>query len=226
MRRQFVAVMLLSCVAIVTSGCVARQRIIRNFPDYGYAKQAGTELHDAEWLTKYHQFVAADHTDAEKQAYRNRIIDQYIAVINAEFHGYEATLYNTRAGMNVAGDLASLGLTSAAGLTGTADTKALLAVIATGTSGAKSSIEKNFFDEQSRDALVTKMQALRDTKLASIEDSELKTVDVYTLEKAMIDLQEYFHSGTLIAALQKINQESGAQSQKAESARAAVAEKK
>ena len=112
-------------------------------------------------------------SDAEKQskvARRNQILQELITLVDENYSVFEDKYYGSDASVNFAGDVANLGLTGVSSVTGTAHLKSVLSAIATGTTGIKTSYQKNFFDQQTRSAVVQKMRAGRATQLALIQD--------------------------------------------------------
>jgi hypothetical protein len=105
-----------------------------------------------------------------------------------------------------------------ASVTGTAHLKSVLSAIATGVTGIKTSYEKNFFDQQTRSAIVQKMRALRAEQLALLEDeNHMKAgLSEYDLQGGINDVNRYYDAGTVIAALQSIAESAGTQTTKAQ----------
>jgi hypothetical protein len=95
--------------------------------------------------------------------------------------------------------------------------KSVLSAIASGTTGIKTSYLKNFYDQQTRAAVVQKMRALRATQLATIaDDGHMKAgPSNYGLEAGLSDLAAYYSAGTIIGALQGIAETAGADQAKA-----------
>lgn len=168
-------------------------------------------------------------SDAEKQAKvarRNQILQELIFLIDQNYSVFESKYYGSDASVNFAGDVVNLGLTGVSSVTGTAHLKSVLSAIATGTTGIKTSYEKNFYDQQTRSAVVQKMRAGRATQLALIQDQNHMKAPVvcpaagcpaiagvavtpYSLETGMSDIDTYFEAGTVIGALQAIATSAG-----------------
>jgi hypothetical protein len=195
-----------------------------------------TLLKDYNDLTKWPQ-----GTDAERQAKvarRNQILQELIALINQNYSIFEDKYYGSDASVSFGGDVANLGLTGVASVTGTAHLKSILSAIATGTTGIKTSYEKNFFDQQTRAAVVQKMRAGRASQLALIQDQNHMKAPVicdpdpdkgcpmvtvtgadgkpaqaavapYSLETGLSDVEQYYQAGTIIGALQAIATSAG-----------------
>jgi len=165
-----------------------------------------------------------ESTNAQRQAKaarRNQILQELIALIDQNYSDFEAKYYGSDATVNFGGDLVNLGLTGVSSVTGTAHLKSVLSAIATGTTGIKTSYEKNFFDQQTRSAVVQKMRAGRATQLALIQDQNHMKAPVvcpaagcpaaggaavtpYSLETGLSDIDAYYQAGTVIGALQAI----------------------
>jgi hypothetical protein len=103
---------------------------------------------------------------------RNQILIELVALIDQNYSVFEDRYYGSEALVNFGGDVANLGLTGVSSVTGTAHLKSVLSAIATGTTGIKTSYEKNFFDQQTRSAVVQQMRAGRATQLALIQDQD------------------------------------------------------
>jgi len=157
---------------------------------------------------------------------RNQILQELITLIDENYSVFEDKYYGSDAMVNFAGDAVNLGLTGVSAVTGTAHLKAVLSAIATGTTGIKTSYQKNFFDQQTRSAVVQKMRAGRATQLALIQDQNHMKAPVvcpaagcpvvggaavapYSLETGLSDLAAYYDAGTIIGALQAIAASAG-----------------
>lgn len=165
-----------------------------------------------------------EDTDTQRRSKvdrRNQILREYIWLIDQNYDTFEARYYGEEAAVNWAGDLVNLGLTGVASVTGTAQLKSVLSLIATGTTGIKTSYEKNFFDQQTRAAIVQKMRALRATELAILnDDKHMKAGLEYSLADGINDATYYYDQGTVIAALQSISENAGVQTRLATEKRA------
>jgi len=157
---------------------------------------------------------------------RNQVLTELIALIDQNYSTFEDRYYGSDASVNFAGDVVNLGLTGVSSVTGTAHLKSVLSAIATGTTGIKTSYQKNFFDQQTRSAVVQKMRANRVTQLALIQDQNHMKAPVvcppdgcpnvggvpvapYSLETGLSDVEQYYQAGTIIGALQAIATSAG-----------------
>jgi hypothetical protein len=88
-----------------------------------------------------------------------------------------------------------------------------LSAIATGTTGIDASYQKNYFDQQTRSAVVQTMRASRATELATLNDANhMKAgISAYSLETGLSDVEAYYNAGTLVTALQTIAESASTQ---------------
>lgn len=203
----------LGCVVFVlllTSGCSV-YRPKSPIPS-SYSGQVLADVTKSTLLQDYNAMPQG--TNAEKTtkvSRRNQILTELIYLVDKNYYAFESHFYGGQATFSTAADAANLGLTAAGAVTGTAELKSILSATAAGVTGFKTSVEKNFFDQQSRAAVVTKMRALRATQLAILQDdSHMKAgVTTYSLEAGISDVNSYYDAGTLVGALQSIAQTAG-----------------
>ena len=157
---------------------------------------------------------------ALKVSRRNQIIEKFIWLIDQNYASFEDTYYGSDASVNFWGDALNLGLTGTASVTGAAHLKSILSAVATGSTGVKTSYLKNYYDSQTRSAVVQQMRALRAAQLAILQDANHmkasvvpagadSTVAPYSLEQALSDINAYYNAGTIIGALQAISEQAG-----------------
>lgn len=132
---------------------------------------------------------------------RNQIIEDLIFVIDVNYNTFERKLYAERASANTLVDLVSLSVTSASTLVGAKETKTILSAVATGITGGRAAVDKNFFQEQSTSAIITTMRTARMNELILIRNSEVKSLANYPMTHALTDLADYYNAGTLMNAL-------------------------
>ena len=164
-------------------------------------------------------------TDAQaavKITRRNQILQELIILVDHNYSVFESRYYGSDATVNFAGDLVSLGLTGVSSVTGTAHLKSVLSAVATGTTGIKTSYLKNFYDQQTRSAVVQQMRSSRATELAVLQDANhmKAAVTAYSLEAGISDIEAYYKAGTIVGALQSISQSAGTQQATAKAAQA------
>lgn len=213
---------LIALTACLTAASCTMYKPKAYIPKNDFQKQYLTDVASSTLLADYNAMPQDSPERIQaKTMRRNQILQKLIALIDANYSVFEEKYYGSDARVNFAGDVVNLGLTGVSSVTGTAHLKAVLSAIATGTTGIKTSYEKDFFDQQTRAAVVQRMRAGRATKLALIEDQNhmkapilcppagcppVKGVAVspYTLETGLSDVAAYYDEGTVIGALQAI----------------------
>jgi hypothetical protein len=203
-------------LVMLTAGC----SVYRPKPPIpsSYVDQARADVTSKTLLKDYNalpQGTTSEQTD--KVARRNQILTELIYLVDQNYYAFENHFYGSQAIVSTIGDAASLALTAAGSVVGTAELKSILSATATGATGFKTSIDKNFFDQQSRAAVVTKMRALRATQLAALNDENHMKAGVtgYSLEAGISDVGAYYDAGTVVAALQSIAQSAGKEASEA-----------
>lgn len=177
-----------------------------------YRSQMLADVSQPNLLQQYNAMPQeTDPQAAIKVARRNQILQELITLIDQNYDVFEGRYYGSDASINFTGDVINLGLTGVSSVTGTAHLKSVLSAIATGTTGIKTSYLKNFYDQQTRTAVVQKMRSLRATELATLQDpSHMKAgVNTYSLEAGLADIAVYYNAGTIIGALQSIAESAG-----------------
>jgi len=184
-----------------------------------YLKQIDAELSSSDWLLKYNALPQVTPADlAIKTSERNRLLNEFVWVIDNTYGKFEVSFYSGKATQDIAGDFLQLGLTGAAALTAGAHAKTVLAIVATTAAGGKASIDARWFDQQSRYAVVAQMQALRATQLALIEQGMKQGIAEYPLAQGIRDAQDYYQAGSVVSALQAIASSAGSQATAAKQA--------
>lgn len=139
------------------------------------------------------------------QQRRNNILSNLTLLMDIRYRQYERSFYNVDATAGSAFDIAVLGMTAAGAVSGGAETKAILSAIAAGLTGTRLALEKNFLYEQTSPIIIKQMQKLRKAKLADIDKKMAEDIYKYPLERGLIDIAEYFYSGTIVSALQDMS---------------------
>ena len=152
--------------------------------------------------------ATADHA----MLFRNQIADDLRKNIDKVYNEYVQVLYTGKGVEGLTTDIANLGLTAASTITLVTRTKTILSALATAVAGVGLSVDKNVFGQQTFAALASAMQARRDQARKTILDNELRGVDVYSLDQALVYLVAYFYSGTLPGALEEIQEEAALKS--------------
>jgi hypothetical protein len=146
-------------------------------------------------------------TGTEALRLRNRMTYGLMAEIDYVFYEYETKLFLNQGGFNVGSDFLQLGLAAGSTITNGARAKTILSALLSGVTGTSLSIDKNFFRQQTVQAIMSSMEANRDRVKAVIIQQLAKDTSVYPFEAARPDLIKYFFAGTLPAGLQQLHQE-------------------
>lgn len=190
-----VSVLLSSCSTIKNGGS----------PDMSFdieadLNQLSNEFSSSTNISNYYKTAAADRVDA-----RNRFISGRLVQIDLQYLKFIRTLTADKQQLDAATDIAALSINLAGTLVGGVQAKTNLAAVAAGISGAKATIDKDFYYEKSIEALVATMNAKRKEMLISILTGLSSSIDQYPFERALTDLQQYYLAGTLNGAVQFIN---------------------
>ena len=158
------------------------------------------EFESSTNITNYYTTPAADRKDT-----RDRFVLGRIVLVDLRYLAFIKTLTADKQQLDTATDLANLTLNLAGTLVGGARAKTNLAAAAAGISGAKATIDKDYFYEKSIEALIATMNAKRKEVLIGILTGLTLSLDDYPFERAVTDLQQYYLAGTLNGAIQFIN---------------------
>jgi len=139
-------------------------------------------------------------TDDQKQVMRNQFIDLTVIAINNTYRNYKDGFYIGQASFDTLSDFVVLALTGLTAVTGTSATKAALGAAAAGVTGAHTSVQKNFFENNARDAIFSTMDKLRQAQLIQITQNETLSIAKYPMAAALRDLDWYYQMGTILQA--------------------------
>jgi len=133
-----------------------------------------------------------------------------LAEIDYAFGDYETKLFLNEGSFRVASDFVQLGLAAGSTVTIGARGKTILSALLSGVTGTSLSVDKNFFRQQTVQAITSSMEANRD-RIKTVILQELKQdTSTYPFEAARSDLIKYFFAGTLSGGLMELHQEAAA----------------
>lgn len=157
-----------------------------------------------------------DEPDPEKRrVIRDRVLDWSIVLINEHYGEFIEQFSSGKKAFDSGADIATIGTSLAATLVGSAGTKAILAAISAGVTGSKTSIDKNYFYEQTVKVLIKQMDSSRRAVYADILKGQGMTVRAYSMTAALGDLERYAFAGSFDGALTDIQQVAAEQQQTA-----------
>jgi hypothetical protein len=139
---------------------------------------------------------------------RNATIHSLIRITDYNYFQFENDLYVRRATGSFLADATDIGANLAATITNGARVKTIINASLIAFRGGRKSASIHYFQEQTADVLIIKMQTARNRVLADIL-KQLRDNDVsfYPLEAALGDVIRYFYAGTLPRALQELKQD-------------------
>ncbi len=197
---------------LFASGCV----MIRGYPDR--SGDIGADLKSLEQYFAPATIQAANNqtVEADRRRLRDDIVNGQLRAMDLHFALFEQEMAREGVLINVGTDWAVLGLSGAGTIVPTAGTKAILAAISGGLTGAKGSVDKNVFYEKTMPVLLGKMEALRKEQLVAIRTGLNLPTSSYPLNQALIDVENYYKAGTIPGAILGIAESSGATAADAE----------
>jgi hypothetical protein len=159
------------------------------------------DYHSNAFRSNYNHLVTIGKTD-QARTERNEILSELIFMIEAESGNYERNLRFQKSGFDLISDLAQLGLTGAATVTGGAQTKSILAAIATGLKGSELAMNKRIFQDQAVEAIAAQMRAAQNTRKAKILEGMALSIEAYPLDLGLADIVQFYYDGTVTRAMQ------------------------
>lgn len=143
---------------------------------------------------------------------RNKIIDELSFLIEYNYQVYEGNVFAGKAKTDFGFGMTTAGLTLGAAVSSVESTKTAIASVASLVASTDTEINKNFYMEQTTQALIVKMRAsMKEIKLIIETGRATSNYSEYTLAKALSDLTDYYRAGTLAQAVQKVFEEAGRQ---------------
>jgi hypothetical protein len=195
------------CLApALLGGCSTLRAYPDRSGDVATELKALDEYHKATVLKTYSDYKE----DAAKKAYRDEVVTGRIRAIDLHFGEFQQGVFREGVSTNLATDMILLGLGAVTATTGGAALKAALGATSAGVAGAKASIDKNVYFEKTMPALLGQMIASRKQALVKIQEGLGRDVNLYPLNQALIDLEDYYNAGTIPGAIVAIVEQAGA----------------
>jgi hypothetical protein len=147
---------------------------------------------------------------AERTRIRNDIAYTMLTLIK---HYHDATtddVYELTAGIASAFDIFSMAMGGLGAATGSSADKAAYSALAAFGIGTRSALSKNILAEQTSQAILMQMEAMRIEQETKVRDALKRTDTDYPLQAALTDLFDYYAAGSVkdaVAALSKAAQE-------------------
>jgi len=203
-------------LALVATGCATGQR--PGFPRQSYDEAKTIKRLEASFQEDViiDGYYRSGTTAEQRQALRDKLIDGRVALMDLNYQQFVASMSFHRQSIDTAGEFAELGANLATTIVGGAAAKTALGAVSAGISGAKLSVDKNFFYEKTIPVLVSAMEAQRKTVLVDLLTGRAKDDHEYSLAQAISDLNRYYFAGTFLGGLQSIQADAGAKQKDAE----------
>jgi hypothetical protein len=186
------------------NGIAGRPLFFKNYTDLEYNY---VDTNHPNYFRR--QYALAASNQLAQQLVRDRICNETLYFIDIQYNKFEGYLRGVRDWKDFGTDAAVIGLNAAGAITGTAETKAILAAISGGLVATSASADKVFFREKTIEVLELQMQALRKAQLATILMNLKADTTKYPLEAVLRDLTEYYFAGTLPRAFQALSETVG-----------------
>jgi hypothetical protein len=146
---------------------------------------------------------------AREKACRDLITNSAIRAIDLQFDDFRQQLFRSSGAINLGSDIAVLGLSAGGALLVPATTKAILAAISGVVTGSKASIDKNLLYDKTVLIMLGRMEALRKDQFLLIQKGLRTEWNSYPLSAALVDVEGYYNVGTIPAAINSINAQTG-----------------
>lgn len=210
---------LLLCIAVLTTACPkttpARPEVITKIANYQVA-QLDNNL--ASYGCAVNGCPQGGQIDLDKaRRIRDATIHSLIRVTDYNYFQFENDLYIKRASSSFLADAIDMSANLAATITNGERAKTIINASLIAFRGGRKSASIHYFQEQTADVLIAKMQTSRNRVLADVlTQLRDKGVESYPLESALGDIIKYFYAGTLPRALQELKIDTGLDAQKAQ----------
>ena len=168
------------------------------------------------WLAHIDTCQVSGKDDAQCKILRNTIINELILISDHNYHKYEGGMLAGRAKNNFYTGALRTSLETAGALITVASSTKILSGLAALTGTLQESADKEFFFDNTIDALIIQMRADRTFSLVPLYDGRKKSYDDYSLEVAIGDITNYYRAGTLASAIVSISKSASESQKKAE----------
>ena len=183
-------------VALLCSGCATIRNGGAPEPAFNYEN----DLKDLETLFAPAARIENLGTNPSLFA-RNNFIDGRITLYNIRYVRFVRDLGVDKQHMDAATDILLLAINLSSAATSAIRAKTNLALLASGITGGKITIDKHFYFDKTVPALIATMNAQRKNILVEILKGRAKSMADYSLTRALDDLSSYEQASTLIGAI-------------------------
>lgn len=215
--------------ALLFSACAGAGTARTNTAPAGVDGESRPEVINDEVLEMEKKYYVAGVLDTynslagdpvRQREYRDEVINGRIYVIDYYYNKFRQNMRGSyKPDSNIVTDIAVLGLDAADAINPARRAKEILLAISGGLTGPDTSVDRDEFYDEALPALISKMDSLRLERLVLIRQRMkygTQGESPYTLGAAMIDVNNYFQSGTISGALLGITKSSGVAANEAE----------
>jgi len=156
--------------------------------------------------------------DKPRREYRNRIINDFLAIADFNYYEFKSVLLVGRANGDTLLDVAELSLSTATTLVGGVTSKTNLGAASTLLKGGRTSVDKNFFVQQTMASIINGIEIRRQTDKIEILKKMAQTTDQYPLSHALSDVQLYQSRASLVAGAMAVANETADKASSSEKA--------
>ncbi len=198
--RSSVSVLFIALTLLLT-GCNAIRGAPEPVIDTDQARRDLATYLSGDVLRKFYLANDAARDGMTRLAWRDAVIAARVEIADQNYQAFKNELYAETAGVNLATDLAALGLTGAAAVASRVSAQAL-SVAAGGVIGAGTAFHRDALYQKTLPAIFAQMEASRTAALLRLRGGQLGDETRYPLSLALADLSAYERAGTLEGAIQ------------------------
>lgn len=197
----------------MAAGCNSPQ--LRPQRPFELSKVEATLDTDFDELLKayYNESAGSD----ERKSKRNELIDRAILVTDIKYYEFVESFSTFKKRKDTTAEIGIAALSGTAAVIEPLGTSQILSAIAGGVSTSNIAFNKNYFYEQTTQALISNMDARRLKVRAEITARAALDEDTYSLQAALADIERYYNAGTFEGAISAIVATAGEQKAEAES---------
>ncbi len=160
-------------------------------------------------LVRFHAESDEARQGLSRREWRDLIVGVYMAAADARYQEFRINLSRESRGSNFGLDLGILGLSNLGTVSGQATANALAAATA-GLTGARASLQREVYFQQTLPALAAGMEAARLEVATRIRTNLMKTAEEYPLQQAFVDILAYERAASLDTAIQRVTVQAAA----------------
>lgn len=204
----------LIAIPIAMSGCNSPQ--LRPQRPFELSKVEATLDTDFDELLK--AYYEASAGSDERKSKRNELLDRAVLVTDIKYYEFVESFSTFKKRKDTTSEIGIAALSGTAAVIEPLGTSQILSAIAGGVSTSNIAFNKNYFYEQTTQALISSMDARRLQVRAEITARAALDESVYSLQAALADIERYYNAGTFEGALSAIVANAGELKSEAESA--------